>query len=222
MEPFLVPYEPYTGPRGTGYASSCVSGTSFIDGSRDFRQHWDAFYRSHKDATPYPDRHYLVDELPELAEATSLLEIGCGIGSTVAPLLGNSRVPHLIRVTCVDVSPVAIARLRRRGLPLVRGLVADITDGVLDGAPFDIVTFIFCLSAVPVDKMNAAARNAIASVRSGGVLYFRDYATDDLAQGRGSRGRLTWERLTKEEEEEDGQTTSYLRRNGTLSHFFSL
>ena len=151
------------------------------------------------------------------------MEIGCGIGSTVAPLLGNCRAPHLDRVTCVDVSPVAIARLRRRGLPTVRGLVADITQGgVPDGAPYDIVTFIFCLSAVPVDKMHAAARNAIASVRSGGVLYFRDYATDDLAQGRGPRGRPTWERLTKEEEDEDGQTTSYLRRNGTLSHFFSL
>ena len=40
-------------------------------------------------------REPYADELPELANATSFLEIGCGIGSTVAPLRGNCRAPHL-------------------------------------------------------------------------------------------------------------------------------
>eukprot|EP00760_Papus_ankaliazontas_P026004 PhM_4_TR2983/c0_g1_i1/m.69300 len=228
--PFCTSYAPYTGPRDPMRCpSSCLSGTNFVDPERDLAYSWDSFYRAHAEATPYPDRHYLFDELPELTTAASLLEVGCGIGSTVIPMLQEytPRGLKLDDITCIDVSSVAVNRLKARpelvqaqqtGRPCAaRALVCDIVSDVVPKCPspttgpsYDIITLIFCLSSVPEGAMVRSVQKLWERLRSGGTLYFRDYADEDHAQTRFADGGAA-----------SSGASTYLRKNGTLSHFFT-
>eukprot|EP00759_Apiculatamorpha_spiralis_P033928 PhF_6_TR35039/c0_g1_i1/m.51055 len=224
-EPYLVPYEPYTGPKGSGPASSCPSGTSFMDCSRDAKLLWDGFYRNHKDATPYPDRHYLLDEFPEILSTQCMLEVGCGLGSTVVPLLQHpDQVPQLKTIVCVDLSAVAVKRFTSRPeceASLTGNHRITLFAHTLDvsaedvpkpyGNPFDVITLIFCLSAVPPPFMGSVLRRLMRVLKNpGGVLFFRDYAGEDMAK----------QRLEVLDGGTDEAGAGYLRGNGTLSYFF--
>ena len=79
---------------------------------------WEMFYRTRRTKTGiYPCRHYLITEFPELLlpQCKSLLEVGCGNGSTIIPLVqeiitnkveGNpTKNPlHLKRLAGTDIS----------------------------------------------------------------------------------------------------------------------
>jgi methylase of polypeptide subunit release factors len=67
--------------------------------------YWEKFFRRNGPHF-FKDRHYLLDEWPELAKPCALaLESGCGSGSTVVPLLLAN--PSINVVAC-DFSPSAV------------------------------------------------------------------------------------------------------------------
>ncbi|KAG6551462.1 hypothetical protein Mapa_006885 [Marchantia paleacea] len=73
---------------------------------------WEAFHRNHSKALFFKERRYLVIEFPELVDnpqAISVLEVGCGTGSSVAPILRANK-----NATCYgcDCSAAALDRAK--------------------------------------------------------------------------------------------------------------
>ena len=57
----------------------------------------------------FKDRNWLFTEFPELSDPStgSILELGCGVGNTVFPILEYNNDPKLT-VYCCDFSPQAV------------------------------------------------------------------------------------------------------------------
>ncbi|CAM9871224.1 unnamed protein product [Phaeothamnion confervicola] len=127
----------------------------------------------------------------------TLLELGCGVGNAVFPLLEANR--GLFVVAC-DLSVHAIRLLREspafhkerwRCDAFVLDATADhavMPAAIAAGGGVDMVLLQFSLSAVSPEKMAKVARFAAVALRPGGVAMLRDYGRFDEAQLRFGRG----------------------------------
>lgn len=153
---------------------------------------WDVFYR-HNQGKFFKDRHYFEREFPQLLEpGITVLEVGCGAGNSVFPLLEINPTAY---VHACDFSPTAVDIVQKHPAYASSGrasaFVADLTKddlcsvgGIAPGS-VDVVTAIFVLSAISRDKMLQSIENIKRTLKPGkGVLLFRDYAYGDLAQFR--------------------------------------
>lgn len=138
---------------------------------REAKKNWDLFYKRNKDHF-FKDRHWTQREFKELltdeslAGHQSLLEIGCGVGNFIFPLIEAKS--HFFIYAC-DFSPVAIDLVRKHPTydeKLCKAFVADITDPDFDSVwsevsstQVKIITLIFVLSAISPSKMNQAIKN---------------------------------------------------------------
>lgn len=186
--------------------------------ARDAASHWNTFYIRHT-RNAYKDRHYLGQELPELADgstARTVLELGCGVGNTVFPMLEAN--PSLFAYA-VDFSPKGIDMVRANPQydpARISAAVCDITSGSLPAelgeVRADVATLVFVLGSISPRLMAAAIRTAASGLRPGGVLFFRDHAVEDLAQRR----------FDKSNEPKRLEENLYVRRDKTLSYYFTL
>ncbi|AYU83165.1 conserved hypothetical protein [Leishmania infantum JPCM5] len=86
----------------------------------------------------------------------------------------------------------------------------------------EFVSLIFVLCSIPVSSHAVVLRRiARCMACPGGVLYFRDYAVSDHAERRFQASSYR-RRGDGGEGDDTGNTNTYERTNGTLSHFFSL
>ena len=170
------------------------------------------------DAICQSDIDYLRDKESYFGEKSNmrLLEVGCGTGSTVFPILEMNPRADLM-VYCCDLSSTAVELVRAHAeYPRGRchSWVCDVTrDEDWEAAPFppdslDIITLIFVLSAVSPAKMEAVARNIYKFLKPGGLLMFRDYGRYDLAQLRFKQGKCI-------------EDNFYVRGDGTRCYFFT-
>lgn len=85
-----------------------VSSFKQVKLEHEARKNWDLFYKRNT-TNFFKDRHWLTREFPQLIEANNnsghVLEVGCGVGNTVYPLL--EECPNLF-VHCCDISPRAV------------------------------------------------------------------------------------------------------------------
>lgn len=158
----------------------------------DAKKNWDLFYRRNK-ANFFKDRYWTFREFDELNEdfedlttpesdgvrddqasannkkIKTLLEIGCGVGNFMYPLLKNNK--NFFIYAC-DFSTDAIQLLKSNAdydETRCFGFVCDVTkenslrDMLPSNVKLDLVTLIFVLSALHPDKMRIAVKN-IASV----------------------------------------------------------
>lgn len=178
---------------------------------------WEKFYKLHaRSASVYKSRRYLPKAFAELLHPNAaVLEVGCGLGSSLAAVL--ERNPTARCFAC-DVSPTALELLRSKLPPQhadrVRTFQCDVASeperlrtGVEGAAPVDLALLVFTLSAIDPRRHVAVLRHLRSVLRpKSGLLLFRDYGLYDTTQLR-SRLRL------------DGNL--FARQDGTLAYFFT-
>lgn len=225
--------------------SSSIKGLYLVKQYEDNAgKNWDAFYSRHT-TNFFKDRHYLHKTFPEefgplyedssSVEATTntddftVMEIGCGVGNTVLPLLERGEKAIVkgerrrVNVWGLDFASVAINLLRKderfiRASEYERAH-AGVWDITLPPPPeygikniSDVSVLLFCLSAVsPGEKMLEAARHVASTLKPGGMLVFRDYGRYDEAQMKlgASRGKRLSDNF-------------YVKSDGTRCYYFEL
>lgn len=141
-------------------------------------QFWDTFYSTHENKF-FKDRHWLFTELPELDSAQSenpatdkeytadypgkpagfrILEVGCGTGSTVFPLLEANTLKNSF-VYCCDFAPKAVNLVKSnpeydptKCHAFVCDIAADNIEFPFPENSLDIILIIFVLSAITPEK----------------------------------------------------------------------
>jgi tRNAThr (cytosine32-N3)-methyltransferase len=186
-------------------------------------KYWNMFYKNNRDNF-FKDRKWLRVEFPELYTATqadagpvNILEVGCGAGNTLFPVLEANENPHL-HITGVDFSSKAVEIVKESPAFVAsknaHAAVWDLAqpDGILpegvEPHSQDIIVMIFVFSALAPDQWKQAVTNLKKLLKPEGHLLFRDYGRYDLTQVRFKGGRLLDENF-------------YIRGDGTRVYFFT-
>ncbi|GJY06746.1 gypsy type transposase [Tanacetum coccineum] len=201
------------------------------------RKHWDNFYERHQNKF-FKDRHYLEkdwgqyfcdeDDTPP-TDGKIILEAGCGTGNTIFPIA--KKYPQIFVHAC-DFSHHAITLVKSHTNfredqmnVFVCNIAEDNLSDHIMPASVDIVTLVFTLSAVSLEKMPIVLQNIgrVLKVISDELLYMygnldkkpngyvllRDYAIGDYAQAMlMNKNRVISENF-------------YFRGDGTCSFYFS-
>ncbi|KAI7905557.1 S-adenosyl-L-methionine-dependent methyltransferase [Cokeromyces recurvatus] len=183
---------------------------------KEAAKNWDLFYK--RNTTKFfKDRHWTDREFKELADQSKeqkCLEIGCGVGNFVFPLIAEN--PAIFIYAC-DFSKRAVDMVKSNdnyNESRCKAFVCDLTaDKLTDNIPensLDLVSAIFVFSAIPPEKMETAIKNIYSVLKPGGLVLFRDYGIYDEAQVKFSAA--SDKRL---------DNNFYVRQDGTMSYFFS-
>ncbi|XP_056404679.1 tRNA N(3)-methylcytidine methyltransferase METTL2A [Hyla sarda] len=202
---------------------------------------WDDFYTIHENRF-FKDRQWLFTEFPELSSnyknqsdihgeqkvdiaderkdlpgslATyRILEVGCGVGNTVFPILQTNNDPGLF-VYCCDFSATAVEIVKSnqnydpaRCFAFVHDLSDESSAYPIPEESLDVIVLIFVLSAILPSKMQAAVTRLSKLLKPGGCILLRDYGRYDMAQLRFKKGRCLSENF-------------YVRGDGTRVYFFT-
>ncbi|XP_057717356.1 tRNA N(3)-methylcytidine methyltransferase METTL2 isoform X1 [Corythoichthys intestinalis] len=153
-------------------------------------------------------------DFPGSSASYRILEVGCGVGNTVFPILKTNNDPGLF-VYCCDFSSTAVELVKANpeyDPGRCFAFVCDLSD---DGAAYpvpdgslDVVVLIFVLSALHPDKMRASVSRLARLLKPGGVMLLRDYGRYDMAQLRFKKGRCLSDNF-------------YVRGDGTRVYFFT-
>ncbi|KAI0561018.1 methyltransferase-like protein [Gracilaria domingensis] len=162
----------------------------------------------------------LVDRGPSSQCDQVLVEVGCGAGNAVYPLL---RANPRLFAFAFDFSTLAVEltksspeyredRIRAFQADVARleSYVDFIRNNCADGVRF--VTVLWTLSALDPSQHSIAANGLVALLAHGGQLFVRDYATGDMREKRFAE---------REQRVGHGSDKLYLRGDGTYAYFFS-
>ncbi|XP_036307002.1 tRNA N(3)-methylcytidine methyltransferase METTL2A isoform X2 [Pipistrellus kuhlii] len=154
------------------------------------------------------------DEFPGSSATYRILEVGCGVGNTVFPILETNNDPRLF-VYCCDFSSTAIQLVQAnsaydaaRCFAFVHDLCDEDKSYPIPGESLDIIILIFVLSAIVPDKMQNAITRLSRLLKPGGMMLLRDYGRHDMAQLRFKKGQCLSENF-------------YVRGDGTRVYFFT-
>lgn len=185
---------------------------------------WDVFYKNNRENF-FKDRKWLQQEFPILSAATSedyglvkVVELGCGAGNTLFPVLQHNKNPQFHIHGC-DFAANAVKVVKEQPFYLEHHQKGTVLASVYDlSAPdtlpecvepesIDVVIMVFVFSALAPNQWIPALRNIRRMLKPGGKVLFRDYGRNDLAQVRFKSGRYLDENF-------------YIRGDGTRVYFF--
>ncbi|KAJ7173722.1 methyltransferase [Mycena filopes] len=187
-------------------------------------RHWDTFYRNNS-SNFFRDRKWLHNEFRELISAAepdagpiTILEVGCGTGAAIFPLLSANHNPNLT-LRAYDYSKHAIRLVQENPLykaPPIGTIEANVWDLTSESLPegvepesADIVIMVFVFSALHPEEWSRAVANVHKILKPNGLLLFRDYGRHDMAQLRFKGGRLLDDNF-------------YIRGDKTRVYFFEM
>jgi tRNAThr (cytosine32-N3)-methyltransferase len=187
-------------------------------------KHWDNFYKTNA-SNFFKNRKWLHLEFPELVASAELsagprtvVEVGCGAGNAIFPLLEQNRNPEL-QIHAFDYSSHAIKLVQHNTLytsPPCGTITASVWDLSSSLPPpglaprsADILVLVFVLSALHPSEWPRAVSNIAQILKPGGLVLMRDYGRYDLTQLRFKAGRLLDDNF-------------YIRGDGTRVYFFEL
>ncbi|KAI0256007.1 methyltransferase [Lactifluus subvellereus] len=187
-------------------------------------KHWDNFYKANA-SNFFKNRKWLHLEFPELVAAAELsaghrtvVEVGCGAGNAIFPLLAQNRNPEL-HIHAFDYSSHAVKLVQHNPLytaPPCGTITASVWDLSSTAPPpdlalrsADILVLVFVLSALHPSEWPRAISNIAQILKPGGLVLMRDYGRHDLTQLRFKAGRLLDENF-------------YIRGDNTRVYFFEL
>ncbi|KAK9450469.1 S-adenosyl-L-methionine-dependent methyltransferase [Limtongia smithiae] len=186
-------------------------------------RYWDLFYRNNK-ANFFKDRKWLQLEFPSIYQRATqadsgpktILEVGCGAGNTMFPILAANKNPQL-KIFGVDFSHRAVEIVRESEEFDPKYTVADVWDLADESGALpvgltehsvDFIILIFVFSALAPGQWETAVQNMDRLLKPGGEILFRDYGRYDMAQLRFRSGRLL-------------EDSFYVRGDGTRVYFFT-
>lgn len=204
--------------------------------SQDPAAFWDDFYTNNQNKF-FKDRRWLRIEFPELFQWTNsrqsyvvdsddpglvnsstdkfkIMEVGCGAGNAVFPLLSDIYDKRLFIYACdysktaVDVVKANESYSENRCKAFVWDLSSANLPAEVEEGSLDILLMVYVFSALHPDQWSQAVENAYRLLKPGGVLLFRDYGRNDMTQLRFKKGRLLEENF-------------YIRGDGTRVYFFT-
>lgn len=171
---------------------------------------WNNFYKNNS-TNFYKDRHYITKEFSEIFSINLLLEVGCGVGNAIFPMIEEIKT---LKIQACDFSVQAIKLLKENNSFDDDRIKAEVCDVTCSSLPFDedcdAVLMLFVLSAISPEKHLQTIRNSTSTLKPGGMVFFRDYARYDLAQLR-----LAHKGKKKLKE------NFYLKQDGTRVYYFS-
>ncbi|XP_050974906.1 mRNA N(3)-methylcytidine methyltransferase METTL8 isoform X2 [Labeo rohita] len=155
-----------------------------------------------------------MDTFPGQHAAFRILEVGCGAGNSVFPIIstiGGSKV----FLYCCDFSSRAIELIQEHpdyDPAVCHAFVRDICD-TTSPFPFppeslDIILVVFVLSAIHPARAQDVVKGLAGLLKPGGIMLFRDYGRYDLSQLRFKKGQCLSENF-------------YTRQDGTCVYFFT-
>ncbi|GAU20558.1 hypothetical protein TSUD_33050 [Trifolium subterraneum] len=190
-------------------------------------QAWKQFHTRHSTGKFFKERRYLLKEFPELLSSSpsnsnpKLLEVGCGNGSTILPILRANKDIVVYACDCSDETLEKATEIitanaadlfkhhfkEDNGLHLRDSCSSDEFDRCVGGV--DFITLIFTLSAVPLERMPRSIKECFTVLKPGGMVLFRDYGLYDMTMLRFESDKRVGFR-------------EYMRSDGTRSYFFCL
>ncbi|KYQ91578.1 methyltransferase type 12 domain-containing protein [Tieghemostelium lacteum] len=144
----------------------------------------------------------------------TVMEVGCGAGNAVFPILKINPEKYFY---AFDFSPNAVKLVKSHPNYNEDRLTAFVCDIATQQLPMfikdnsiDITLMIFVLSAISPERFDHVLSTIYKSLKPGGVVYVRDYGLYDLTQLRflAKQGRKLDEHF-------------YLRSDGTRTYFFT-
>uniref|UniRef100_A0A8C6UJN1 tRNA N(3)-cytidine methyltransferase n=1 Tax=Neogobius melanostomus TaxID=47308 RepID=A0A8C6UJN1_9GOBI len=143
-----------------------------------------------------------------------ILEVGCGVGNSVFPILKTIKGTDAF-VYCCDFSLKAIELVKAHpdyDTSMCHSFVHDICE---EAAPFpfplrsvDAILAVFVLSSIHPERMQGVVNRLSTYLKHGGIFLFRDYGRYDLSQLRFKKGRCLSENF-------------YSRGDGTCVYYFT-
>lgn len=143
-----------------------------------------------------------------------ILEVGCGVGNSVFPIVNNIKETDSF-LYCCDFSPRAIQLVKDHpdyDDSVCHAFVHDICDKMAT-FPFppqslDVILAVFVLSSIHPERLQGVVNRLSAYLKHGGKFLFRDYGRYDFSQLRFKKGRCLSENF-------------YTRGDGTCVYFFT-
>ncbi|NWW43226.1 METL2 protein, partial [Pedionomus torquatus] len=144
-----------------------------------------------------------------------ILEVGCGAGNSVFPILKVLCNTPGTFLYCCDFASGAVELVKSHSSYNSAWCSAFVHDVCDDALPYpfpdeilDVVLLVFVLSTIHPDRMQGVVNRLAKLLKPGGMLLFRDYGRYDTAQLRFKKGHCLSENF-------------YVRGDGTRVYFFT-
>uniref|UniRef100_A0A8C5LG01 tRNA N(3)-cytidine methyltransferase n=1 Tax=Jaculus jaculus TaxID=51337 RepID=A0A8C5LG01_JACJA len=155
------------------------------------------------------------DPFPGSNAAFRILEVGCGAGNSVFPILNTlQNIPESF-LYCCDFASGAVELIKSHSSFRAAQCYAFVHDVCEDGLPYpfpdgilDVILLVFVLSSIHPDRMQGVVSRLSKLLKPGGMLLFRDYGRYDKTQLRFKKGHCLSENF-------------YVRGDGTRAYFFT-